>query len=455
MFDYAAWAPSAVRRAQREGMSGAMISTRATVAAHTRPASRMRAPARWALAHADYAVVPLAAFGIYWVSSLLLEAAQATIHFGSDAPMYAWYVRGEHWGDRLTRFHPVTIAMEVGWMQLTAPLAAWISPPNLLKAMFAAVGAVGAWAAMWALAAVAPRRYAALFGIVYAASLDVWYFSSIEESKIVTATLTGLYIALYLHLRRRWNPRGAWLLTAVLALACLNEIVSGFLVAIPAVDTLAQRGWSLRRLRWADVRWLAAQALTPPLVLLFLEGILSAYLLAPSTDPEGASHLSMLWYYARANKYDAWTLSYFLENWLLFNIAAPTPVLSTVFPHWPKNKYFAPDLSGYLSSPVSAALVVLFAIMLAAIVLRRYRARDLGGYAGLLLGLGAYALLRAIFFFIVYPYECLLFSSSVTLAHLLLLGIPFTASRFPAKSGLLAGIALLLFVTSGTFIVSQ
>jgi hypothetical protein len=36
-----------------------------------------------------------------------------------------------------------------------------------------------------------------------------------------------------------------------------------------------------------------------------------------------------------------------------------------------------------------------------------------------------------------------------------LIGIPFATSSFPAKRALLAAVALLLFITSGTFIVSQ
>jgi hypothetical protein len=257
-----------------------------TAAGGIRPESAARPFARSAFAQLDLALVPLAAFIVYWASSFILEAAEATVHFGSDAPMYAWFVRGEPI-DRLTRFHPTTVVMELGWMKLTSPLAAWIAPPNLLKAMFAAVGAAGVWAAMWAFAAVVPRRYVALFAVIYAASLGVWYFSSIEESKIVTAALSAVYIAIYLHLRERWTVRGAVLLTAVLLLACLNEIVAGFLVAIPAVDALLRKGWNLR-----ELRWVAGHALTAPLALVLLEGVVNGHLVAASSDPEGASHLS-------------------------------------------------------------------------------------------------------------------------------------------------------------------
>ena len=135
-------------------------------------------------------------------------------------------------------------------MKIFNPLTLWIAPHHLLKAMFAAVGAVGVWAAMSAFGAVIPRGYAILFGIIYAVSFGVWYFSSIEESKIVTASLSALYIASYLQLRKRWTMRGVVLLTAILLLACLNEMVSGFLIIIPIVDTLMRRGWDWRHGWW-------------------------------------------------------------------------------------------------------------------------------------------------------------------------------------------------------------
>src|SRR5262249_25566039 len=98
------------------------------------PKNAARAAARGVWARIDFALVPFAAFIVYWVSSLILEAAEATVHFGSDAPMYAWFVRGELI-DRLTRFHPTTVVLELGWMKVTGPLAQWIAPANLLKGM--------------------------------------------------------------------------------------------------------------------------------------------------------------------------------------------------------------------------------------------------------------------------------------------------------------------------------
>jgi hypothetical protein len=72
-----------------------------------------------------------------------------------------------------------------------------------------------------------------------------------------------------------------------------------------------------------------------------------------------------------------------------------------------------------------------------------------------MLALLAYALVRAAFFFVFNAKENMLFSPSATLAHLLLLAIPFAATSLPerAKVTLLALLAALLFVNNGRFII--
>src|SRR2546430_8995438 len=213
------------------------------------------------------------AFGLYWLSSLVLQARNATTHFGADAHVYALLAEGIA-VDGLTRFHPVTIVLGLAWMKLTNQLTLWV-PAHVLKALFAAVGAVGVWGALSAFASVMPRRCAILFGIIFATSLGIWYYSSIEESKIVTTTLSALYIATYLKLRKCWTKRGVVLLTAILVAACLNEIVAGFLVVIPAVDTLVQRGFDLRH-----GRWIAAHSIAVPLAFALLEFVVNGWLVA-------------------------------------------------------------------------------------------------------------------------------------------------------------------------------
>ena len=143
-------------------------------------------------------------------------------------------------------------------------------------------------------------------------------------------------------------------------------------------------------------------------------------------------------------------------RWLFFNIAAPTPDAS----HYADAKLryggdFEPALASYLTSPVSAGLIVVFGAMVVAIVLPRFRTKSSGNANALLLALLAYALLRAVFFAVLNPGECLLFSASVTLAHLLLIAVLFAASSFPAKGVLLAAFAALLFLANGAFIVGS
>jgi hypothetical protein len=450
-----------VSRERLADMTG--ISSGTAVAGQGHSESRVGTPSFAASQQIYLVLIALVAFSLYWLSSFALEARDGITHFGSDTFFYAELAKGHVFErlaavyeiDRIFRFHPTTVVMAAGWMKLVEPLTPWITPLHLLRAMSAVVGAVGVWAAMWAFAAAVPRRYVALWGAIYGASLAVWYFSSIEESKIVSATLATLYIATYLHLRQRWTMRGAAFLTAILLLACLNETVAVFLLIIPIVDTLVQRGWDLRHGRWIVLHGLAG-----PTAVAMLEGIMRFRTGAAGFYPESASHFSMLVYYISQNlaenEYSPAALYAFALKWLFFNIAAPTPFAT--FGAVASVKYggdFEPVLANYLSSPVSAGLAVLLAVILVASVLPRYRAERSAAAASILLALLAYAVIRGVFFGILNPGECLLFSTSATLAHMLMMGMPFSTSTFPAKGLLLAVFAGLLFLANGAFIVGR
>jgi hypothetical protein len=392
----------------------------------------------------------LGAFGLYWLSAIILQSRGGATHFGADTYLYALLADGiVH--DRVARFHPVTTTLAVVWQKLLSPLTPWVAPLTLLKGLFALVGAIGVWAATAAAAEVVPRRQATLFGAVYATSLSIWYFSSIEESKIVSATLVALYIVAYLRLRQSWNLRGAVLLTAILLVACLNEIVAGFLVLIPAVDALVRRGWRLRG-NW----WIGWHALAAPLALVFLEVVVNGRLVRAGADPEGASHVSMLLYYVMQNQYSIENFVEFAARWLLYSVAAPS-IDATYAAGTNYSGDFGRDVTplSYFASPVTTAVVLVMGLILSASFMPRYRSAGLGDLTGVPQALLAYCGLRAAFFFFVYPGECLLFSSSTTLAHILLVAIPFAASHYPWKKSLLAVLAALLLVANGSFIIGE
>ncbi|HXE86156.1 MAG TPA: hypothetical protein VN524_05065 [Hyphomicrobiaceae bacterium] len=436
-----------------------MTKTLAVAAAGGASEGQGRAHARVAGLQLQFALIAVVAFGLYWLSSFLLEARGGTTHFAADTWFYTELAKGDIFGrladnyhlDRVFRFHPTTVLLAAGWMKLVEPLTGLISPLHLLKAMFALVGAIGVWAALWAFAAAVPQRLAVPLGAIYGSSLSVWYFSSIEESKIVTTTLIVLYFAAYLRLRTNWTLPRAALLTGILLVACLNEIVAGFVVIVPVVDTLVRRGLDLRA-----YRWIAAHALAGPVALAILELIMRARAGAAAAHAEGANHFSMLIYYITQNDYSPAALYTFAVRWLFFSIAAPSPNGS--YYANPSINYggeFEGVLVTYLTSPVSAGVVVLFGLVLWAGLAPRWRAAGLGDLTGVMLGMAAFAVVRGVFFLGFIPDECMLFSSSVTLAHLLLIAIPFAASGFPWKGSVLAGLAALLFVTNASFIVGQ
>lgn len=392
--------------------------------------------------------VSVFAFTLYWLSSLLLLAHNAGTYFGADSNVYGWIAYGNI-EDRLTRFHPITSAMALTWMGAFKEFTAWIAPAYILQAMFAMVGAAGVWAAMIAFSSVMPRPYVWLWGLIYAVSFGAWYFSSIPESKIVTASLVSIYIALYMQLREQWTFRGAVVLTAILAVACLNEIVSAFLVIIPAVETLLSRDWT-----WRKGRWIVAHGLVAPIALIILEVIVEGFVIAPVPNAEGGSHLSMLLFYISINDHSAASLYGFLLNWIFFNIAAPAQDALYAVPLWPNYRaYFDPALGAYLLRPTSLILVVVFSVMMLTGMLFRQRNQTVQNADRIMLALAAYTLARGAFFFIFNPPEALLFSPAVTLAHLLILAIFFMGSSFPAKRAILLVFAVLLFLTNYAFIL--
>ncbi len=406
-----------------------------------------------------FAFVALVAFAVYWASSFVLVDRDGTEHFHVDTWLYTELsepnlfdrILPDSQLSRIFRFHPVTVVLAAGWMKVVSPLTAWFTPAQLLKAMFAAIGALGVWASLWAFAALLPRRYALLWGIIYASSLGIWYFSSLEESKIVTATLSALYIATYLRMRENWTLHGAALLTAILFMACLNEIVAAFLVAIPAVDVLVQERWEALQ-RW----WIAAHAMAAVFALALLEVVMHGWSSVAGTHPEGASHFSMLIWYASQTQFTFNSVYYYLASWLFFSIAAPERYAY----HWAEPSIhfggiFIPGLANYVASPLPTALVVLFAELLAMIIALRKKIAVVPNASAIMLALVAYAFVRAAFFFVFNSKENMLFSPSVILAHLLLLAIPFAATNLPerAKVAFLALLAALLFVNNGLFIV--
>jgi hypothetical protein len=383
-------------------------------------------------------------FGLYWLTAIVLAERHAAGHFGADTAFYAVLAdMGVH--HRAARFHPVTTTMGVAWMKAFSFLTPWFAPATILKAHFAAVGALGVWAAMAAFSALLPRSYVLLGGILYGSSFGIWYFSGIPESKIVTATLSVLYVAVYVHLRERGSQTGAVTLSVVLALACLNEIVSAFLLAIPIVDALLRHG-----LEWRRYRWLIAHVPVVFAAWLVLDLVVNGWLIPETADPEGKSHFSMLLFNIMKNDYGLASLHGFIANWFFFSIVAPTPHAL----HWPQaGGYFAPTLLAYLTSPLAVAALLVIAMVGAANLIPRYRAASLGPGGQLLLPLAAYLVVRGMFFFIFNPPETLLFSPAVTFALWCLLLVPFAASRFPAKKVALGALCVLLLASNAGFMV--
>lgn len=396
-------------------------------------------------------------FAIYWATSFILEENKATTRFGADTWFYTEIADGDalsrleesQYLGRVFRFHPVTVIAGTIWMNVLDWLTYLFEQEQVLRGMFALVGALGGYAAMSGFAAVMLKRHVAFWGIIYAASLAVWYFSSIEESKIVSATLATAYIAIYLHLRENWTQRNATLLTAILFLACMNEIVAGFLVVIPVVDTLIRYGFDFLR-----GRWIVLHAMVGPLALAILEWIARGRFDAAKEHPEGGTHFTMLFWYITQNDLSLASAYAFAVRWLFFSIGAPEAKVYFANPAIGYGGDFYPSLLLYFYAPLNAIMAILFFALLLATFLPRFRAKMTRDAIGIMAALAAYIVLRGVFFFLLLPQEYMLFASSATFPILLLVAIPFANSAFPRKRILLALFATALFLSNGAFMLA-
>lgn len=415
------------------------------------PAPRTEAaPAHETALWASELWLVLGATALYWLTSFILLSHNTASSFGNDSTLYTAIADGSI-QDRLIRFHPVTVALAFDWMKILAPFSDWVAPHHLLTLMFSLIGGLGVWAALSAFRSVVPARYVMICGVIYACCLGSWYFSAVAESKIVTASLATLYIALYLKLRENWTVTGVWLMTGVLGIACLNEIVAAFMLAIPVVDTLRREGFNARA-----GRWILAHALVVPGAWFILEVTINGRLPHDPANIESGSMFKMFWFYVGFNDHGAASLYSFVLNWLVFNIVAPTRTAFAAVSLWPTYYgYFAPSFANYFTSVASAGAIALLAVIAAVPFVPAWRAEQpTAGGSGMALPLAAYTAVRAAFFFMFNPAEPMLFTSAVTLAHLIIVIPAFAATRFPAKMPVLAGFAALLFLTNLRFVMS-
>ncbi len=380
-----------------------------------------------ALLRLTYPWVVLGAFGLYWLTFLMLEAHNGSSSFGANSVLYTGIAYGNV-QDRLTRFHPATVGLARLWMEMVSPFFAWVSPHHLLAALFAAFGAMGAGAALAAFETLVPRRYVLICGLIYASSFGIWYFSSIAEfenphclardplHRPLSASARAMELAR--RARADGGARGGLRQRERLGLSPRHP---GHRHAGPARPRssrrLMDRGPCADRAR----RSVSASG----------DGEQRA---EPDTfNPESGSAVSMFWFYADVSDHSLDSLYAFILNWLFFNISAPTTGAYAAVPIWPAYVgYFEPSFANYFDNLVSIGLIGIGAGMVLSLLVPVWRPeRSLSG--GLVLALVAYILVRGAFFFVFNPAEVMLFTSAVTLPVLVLLLAPFAASRFPIK----------------------
>ncbi len=168
--------------AARSGCEGALMDTRSEdrSAFDGSPALAAESVASDAQDTTQKYLLFAAAFAFFWLTASIISDSGMRELFGADSPQYEQLANGEVL-DRITRFHPVTVAISLIWVKTIGAIFPKMWPSDILTALFALIGAIGVWAASSAFSLLVPKRLVPICGTIYACSLGVWYFSSIPE----------------------------------------------------------------------------------------------------------------------------------------------------------------------------------------------------------------------------------------------------------------------------------
>ena len=395
-------------------------------------------------------LIVVSAFNFYWQTSYFLLDMDRITYFGADGNVYLKLAQ-KTIDDQILLFHPFAALLSVVWMKIFTPLTEMLPPEQILSAMFAAIGALGVGAAFSIFKAMMPRVYALPCTMIYAVSLSIWYFSSIDKSKIIEAAFACLYIAIYIQLRKSYTSRLSIYLTITYALACFNSIISALLVLIPVIDIFLRNYRMRDALR--DMRWVFYHVLPAPIVLLLMEAMINSHILGQTDQAKGANHFDLFITFASLADHSIINIYNFVINWFFFSVAAPAPNALYAYPIWPDyHGYWEPELANYFGSLVTVILITSAGLagVYACFLPKAAKDRE---WSSLLYGLIGFSIARALFFFTFAPPESLLYSPPAVICHLVIFLKAFVSSKFAYKKYMLYFLLATLLVTNIRFIL--
>jgi len=169
-------------------------------------------------------------FAVYSVTEMnnLSSRVLEDYAFGADVPHYTF---GIGHGFR----HPITAKLMEFYRGFISILLPITITPFVMKLLFSFFGAINVMIVHSICSMFFSRYRSVLVAVCYGFSLSVWYFSSVPESYVFSATLYSLYFWYFIKHCSDLRLIKVLILLGLLTLALLNDISSVYLLLLPFV----------------------------------------------------------------------------------------------------------------------------------------------------------------------------------------------------------------------------
>lgn len=350
--------------------------------------------------------------------------------FGADVPRYTAIFKYDkiNSGKIATR-HPVPVYISIFYKRAFPSLENVIGKDLYVKVPYAFFGALGVLVGFYLSKQILEDPFHVLaFTLIYGFSGSILYFSSVPESYIITAFFSALYIYTFLKYKDRISWKSILILTLWYILSVLSEVLTAFLLVIPAVY-FARDFINNKRVRLSLLTFLITSIF---LAYIFLNitmhaisgDTLFSYYLAFKGD-QSISLLDIL------NE-----LGEVVLNFFFFSVGYPSYAVTHPLAWEPTYiGFFRPTLWEYFKIKTATGFIILYSILLT-LYIKQAKTKNL-----LTFSLLAYIVLRAIAILFFNPWESYLYVAPTVLPLLVIL-----IGQFKDYSGKMTRYFLCLFL---------
>ena len=330
--------------------------------------------------------------------------------FGADVPRYTAIFKYDNFNSgKIATRHPIPVYISVFYKKAFPSLGNIIGKDLYMKAPYAFFGALGVLVGFYLSKQILDDPFHILaFTLIYGFSGSILYFSSVPESYIVTTFFSALYIYTFLKYKNRISWKSILLLTLWYILSVLSDVLTVFLIIIPAVY-FTRDFINNKKVRFSLLTFLIISTFLAYIFLnITMHAISGDTLISYYIAFKGNQSISML---DTLKKLGEVALNFFF-----FSVGYPSYAVTHPLTWEPTYiGFFKPTLWEYFKIKTATGFIILYSILLV-LFFKQVKAKNL-----LTFSLLAYIFLRVIAILFFNPWESYLYVAPTVLPLLVIL----------------------------------